>query len=157
MQDYLHLPVDIAEVLEQARSHGASLVLAHQALTQLPPALLAAVLANARSRVCFRLSDQDAATIARGTKGTLEAADFTALGAFEVYASLMANGASTPYASGHTRPAPTATADVGALKSASRRTWGRQVDEVEASFAALVGLQPSEQSGPVGSRPRQPR
>jgi hypothetical protein len=57
-----------------------------------------AVLANTRSRVCFQLAPEDAGLLAR-SQAELEAEDFTSLGAFEVYASLFANGRVTPFAS----------------------------------------------------------
>lgn len=53
-QAYLGLPVDLADMLAQARSMGVGVVLAHQHLAQLSPAVRAAVLANARSRVVFQ-------------------------------------------------------------------------------------------------------
>lgn len=51
VQDYLHLPTGIADLLAQARGLGLGLTLAHQHLGQLPPVLRDGVLANARSRV----------------------------------------------------------------------------------------------------------
>ena len=156
MQDYLHLPVDISEVLEQARSHGTGLVLAHQALTQLPGGLRDAVMANARSRVFFRLAEADAATIARGTGGLLTAEDFTSLKAFEVYASLMAHGTSTPFASGRTFPAPRTSSNVVELTRRSATRWGRPLDEVEAGFAALIRDDPAGPAGSSGVRRRRP-
>jgi len=73
-QDYLHLPTDVADVLAQARGLGVGLTLAHQHLAQLPPSLRSAVLANARSRVCFQLGSEDARLVA-GTSADVEAID----------------------------------------------------------------------------------
>jgi hypothetical protein len=152
VQDYLHLPTDLADVLAQSRGLGVGLTLAHQALTQLTPTVLDAVLANARSRVCFTLSARDAATIARGTTD-LEPADFTALGAYQVYASLLAGGHSTPYASGRTRPPAAPTSDPAALQARSRAGYGQPLDDIEADFAALLSQQ-NVSDGPTGRRPR---
>jgi len=87
-QDYLHLPTDLADVLAQARGLGLGLVLAHQHLGQLTTSVRDAVLANAQSRICFRLSADDAARITRNA-GVLDADDFTQLGKYEVYASIL--------------------------------------------------------------------
>ena len=65
-QDYLRLPTDLGDVLAQSRSLGVGLTLAHQHLGQLSPAMRAAVLANARSRVVFQTSHDDAALLVRG-------------------------------------------------------------------------------------------
>ena len=51
-----------------------------------------AMLANARSRVCFQLSHEDAAQLAKGHR-ELGPEDFTSLGQYQVYASLFARGA----------------------------------------------------------------
>ena len=92
VQDYLHLPTDIGEVLTQARGYKVGLVLAHQHLNQLPDELRSGVLANARSRICFQLSHQDAVTIAKSSF-RLEARDFENLAPYHIYAKLVAGGA----------------------------------------------------------------
>ena len=86
VQDYLRLPTDLADALAQARGLGVGFTLAHQYLDQLPRAMQAAVLGNARSRVCFSLSQADAAVMAKGHP-ELTPEDLTALGSFEIYAS----------------------------------------------------------------------
>ena len=121
VQDYLALPTDLGDALAQARSYGVGFTLAHQFLGQLPRAMREAVLANARSRVCFQLPHEDAAVLARG-HGELSPVDFTSLGRYEVYASLFAGGQVTPYASGKTLPLPDATSDGQALTQAQPRT-----------------------------------
>ena len=63
-QDYLHLPLDFADALAQARGLGVGFALAHQYMHQLDPAMRSAVLANAQSRIAFRLPGEDARIIA---------------------------------------------------------------------------------------------
>ncbi|MEI2775169.1 MAG: type IV secretion system DNA-binding domain-containing protein [Tetrasphaera sp.] len=87
VQDYLHLPTDLGDALAQARGLGVGFTLAHQFLGQLTPAMRAAVLSNARSRVCFQLSHEDAVVMSKGHP-ELGSDDFTALGQYEIYASL---------------------------------------------------------------------
>src|SRR5439155_23216145 len=84
-QDYVHLPTDMADALAQARGLGIGLVLAHQHLAQLPANLKAAVLTNARSRVCFQLAADDAQVMAKLAGEQLEAKDFQRLRRFEAY------------------------------------------------------------------------
>ena len=124
VQDYLHLPTDIGEALAQARGLGVGFTLAHQFLGQLSPELKAGVLANARSRVCFQLAHEDAVALSK-SHPELEPADLTALSQYEIYASMFSGGQVTPYASGTTRPAGEATADVEAIRTASRSRYGR--------------------------------
>ncbi|MEX5718196.1 type IV secretory system conjugative DNA transfer family protein [Geodermatophilus maliterrae] len=106
VQDYLHTgstPLD--EVLAQTRGYGAGWTLSHQFLKQLPDTMQSAVLANARSRVAFTLSEADARVIARGHP-ELGPDDLTALGAYRVYASLLTGQGVSPFASGKTLPLP---------------------------------------------------
>ena len=81
-QTFLHLPVDFADALAQARGLGVGFILAHQYLAQLQPAIRTAVL-NVQSRVAFRLAAEDARTLA---SGQLAPEDLQGLQAFERYA-----------------------------------------------------------------------
>lgn len=154
VQDYLHLDTDIADVFAQSRSYGVAMTVAHQHLTQLPPLVRSGILANARSRVLFNLSDEDARSMARGIP-ELAPEDFTSLGRYEVYASLLANGQTTPFASGRTLPPSATISNARSLQRASRQRFGQPLSEIEAGFAALV--EPPEQaSETLGRRPRRP-
>jgi len=143
LQDYLHLPTDLADALAQARGLGVGFTLAHQHLGQLPTAMRTAVLSNARSRVAFQLGHEDATTMARGHP-ELMPDDFTALGAHEIYASLMAANRVTPYASAITLPLGRTTSSPSQLRARSRARYGRPLGEIEASFTELlVGYNPA--------------
>ncbi|WP_157186143.1 type IV secretory system conjugative DNA transfer family protein [Nocardia jiangxiensis] len=61
--NFLHLPIGIDQVLAEARGYRLSLVLAHQHLAQLPPDIRGAVDANARNKVVFTVSPDDARTL----------------------------------------------------------------------------------------------
>ena len=154
VQDYLHLPTDLAEALAQARGFGVGFTLAHQFLGQLPKAMRLAVLANARSRICFQLSPDDAAVFAKG-HGELSAEDFTSLGRYEVYASLFAGGRATPYASARTLPPGPQQSEPAQLRQASRTAWGQPLDAIEAGFAELLNATDAP-LGATGRRRRQP-
>lgn len=152
---FLHLPTDLAEALARSRGMGVGYTLAHQFLAQLSPAMRSAVLANARSRVCFQLSPDDAATIAR-SHPELVAEDLTSLGRYEVYASLFANGQVTPFASGRTLPMSPALQGADEVRALSRQRYGQSLDEVEASFAALIEPTSTQAAESPGRRPRRP-
>ena len=154
VQNYLHLPTDLADALAQARGYGVGFTMAHQFLDQLPRPMRTAVLANARSRVTFQLGHEDARVFERG-HGELAAADFEALGQWQVYASLYAGGQVRPYALGATRDLGPKTSNPSKLAAASRARYGRPLDEVEAGFAALLDDQIDDLGG-VGRRRRQP-
>lgn len=149
---FLHLPTDLADALARSRGMGVCYTLAHQFLSQLSPQMRSAVLANARSRVCFQLAPDDATAIAR-SHPELSAEDFTSLGTYEVYASLFADGRSTPFASGRTSAPPPALQDADELRALSRASYGEPLDEIEAGFADLT-LPSLVDEPPAGRSPR---
>jgi hypothetical protein len=154
VQDYLHLPTDLGDALAQARGLGVGLTLAHQFLGQLPADMRGAVLANARSRVCFQLSHEDAVHFSKGHP-ELKPDDFTSLGQYEVYASLFAGGSVKPYASGQTLSPVPPVSDPAQLRDKSRSRYGRSLDEVEAGFLSVLDEVVSRnQTGAPGRRRR---
>ncbi len=153
-QDYLHLPTDLGDALAQARGFGVGFTLAHQFLGQLPTAMRSAVLSNARSRICFQLQQDDAVQLAKG-HSELAPEDFTALGQYQVYASLFARGQVTPYASGTTLPPSPASSDPDVIKRLSRQRYGRPLDEIEAGFTDLLSTTEQAPGGDLGRRRRQ--
>ena len=135
-QDYLHLPLDLADALAQARGLGVGFTLAHQYMNQLEPAMRSAVLANAQSRVAFRLPGEDARIMAADS--TLKPEDFKSLGAFDCYAQVVANAAVQPWCSARTvRPGPQIS-QPGAVRAASRNAYGVDRAAIEADLHALL-------------------
>lgn len=156
-QEFLRLPLDLADALVQARGLGVGLVLAHQHLDQLDRGVRAAVLANAASRIAFRLDHDDATVIAKRSGGRLRSQDLSGLAAYEAYASLLANGEPTPYGSIQTLPLPPAQFDPRTAAAQSRDRYGIDRDETEAALRALIETGgPAEKRGPVGGRRRSP-
>lgn len=135
--DYLHLGTDLADALGQARGLGVGLVLAHQHLHQLEPAMRSAVLANARSRVCFQLAPEDARVMTQGSAMPV-VEDFTSLAAYECYLQLVAKGAVQPWCSARTRPAPAATGIEQSLRTASTERFGVPKRTTEAELRTMV-------------------
>jgi hypothetical protein len=136
-QDYLRLPTDLGDALAQARGLGVGFTLAHQHLSQLPPALRSALLANARSRACFQLAGEDARALA---SEPLVAEDFRELPAFEIYAQLVAGGSAQPWCSARTLPASAPPVRDGSeLRQRSRQRYGQARGEVDAEIEQLLG------------------
>jgi hypothetical protein len=155
-QDYVHLPTDMADALAQARGLGVGLTLAHQHLAQLPGPLRAAVLANARSRVCFQLAGEDAQTIARLSGGQLEPQDLQRLPRFEAYAQVVVGGEVANYASLKTLPLSNPTTDPETVRVQSRHNYGRPISEIEAEIRRMLEGEP-ERLDAVGRRRRSER
>jgi hypothetical protein len=135
--DYLQLGTDLGDALGQARGLGVGLILAHQFLHQLDPAMRSAVLANARSRVCFQLAAEDARVMAAGSDQPAPE-DFTSLAAYECYVQLMAGGAVQPWCSAATLPAPEPTSSADAIRANSAGAYGVPAAETETTLRKLV-------------------
>jgi Type IV secretion-system coupling protein DNA-binding domain len=137
-QDYLHLPLDMADALAQARGLGVGFTLAHQYMHQLGTDMRSAVLANAQSRVAFRLPSEDARAIASGS--TLMPEDFQSLGAFQCYAQLVASAAVQPWCSAATVLPGRPMSDPAVVRAASRSAYGVDRAAIEADlFELFVG------------------
>ncbi len=134
-QDYLHLPLDLADALAQARGLGVGFALAHQYLHQLDPAMRSAVLANAQSRVAFRLPGEDARMLAADS--TLKPEDFQSLGAFQCYAQLVAQAAVQPWCSASTVLPDQPLSEPAVVRVASRAAYGVNRAEIEAELHGL--------------------
>ncbi|HEY5311108.1 MAG TPA: hypothetical protein VIK18_01270 [Pirellulales bacterium] len=135
-QDYMHLPLDFADALAQARSLGVGFVAAHQYMHQLDPAMRSAVLANAQSRIAFRLPSEDARIIAAGS-AALVPEDFQSLGAFECYVQLVAEAAVQPWCSAATLLPNLPVSDPAAVRAASRSAYGVERAEIEGDLHKL--------------------
>lgn len=135
-QDYLRLPLDLADALAQARGLGVGLTLANQHLAQLTPGMRSAVLANAQSKVCFRLGADDARVLAAGS--SLAPEDFGGLGAFQCYVQLVAADTVQPWVSGQTLPPPEVTSDPAVVRATSRANYGQERIDVEREIVDLM-------------------
>ncbi|GAA1795221.1 type IV secretory system conjugative DNA transfer family protein [Luedemannella flava] len=145
-QDYLNTATSVEDMLAQARGLGLSLTLAHQHLGQLPDSLQKAVLANARSRVIFQVSRDDARKLSQETAPHLEASDLQGLGAYEVVAKLSAGARIAPPATGVTVLPPEPTGFGKKARRLSRERYGEDRDVVEAAIRAR-----HDGPGPTGS------
>lgn len=153
-QDYVHFGSrDFGEALAQFRGMGVSLLVGHQHMGQLSPALREGLVSNARTRVLFGLGHRDATDFAKMSRGQVEPIDLESLPAFEAYASLFVDGAAAPWVSIKTLPLPPATTDPGLVRARSRGSYGVPGTETDAYLKGLVEP-PSPQSERFGRTPR---
>ena len=133
-QDFLNLPVDAESLLVQARSFGLAMVLAHQHLDQLPERIRSAVLTNARSKVIFQTTYDDARVFAREFGRSVSEDDFMNLGQFEVLCRFATEeGVSAPV-SGETCP-PTSPTGLGReARNRSSERYGRDLADIRADI-----------------------
>jgi hypothetical protein len=83
VHNYLVLPRSFEDLLAEARGYRLSLVLAHQHLGQLPREMRDALGANARTKVVFTSSPEDALQLRRHFAPQLTDYDLSHLGAFQ--------------------------------------------------------------------------
>ncbi len=95
-RNFLTLPRSFDEMLAEARGYRLSLVLAHQHLAQLPRDLREGISANARNKLLFNLSPEDARTLERHVAPELSAHDLSHLGSYTAAARLIIDGAEMP-------------------------------------------------------------
>lgn len=153
VQDYLRLPGDLGDAVAQARGLGVGYTLAHQHLGQLPKSLHEAVMANARSRVVFQLSNRDAKEFATQTRGQLHAEDFESLPAFGAYTQLLAANAVGAWVSLTTDPPSQPLRNPAIVRARSSANYGQSLTDIEADLLGLMGsVNDDEPLGRVGRR-----
>ena len=79
VQNFLNLPTPIPDVLAEARGYRLSLCMAHQHLGQLTKELREGIAANARTKVIFQVSREDAQALDREVRPELAAHDLSHL------------------------------------------------------------------------------
>lgn len=92
VQNFLNLPTPIPDVLAEARGYRLSLVMAHQHLGQLTRELREGIAANARTKVFFQVSREDAQALEREVRPELAAHDLAHLPLYTAAVRLCHNG-----------------------------------------------------------------
>ncbi|MGH3772708.1 MAG: type IV secretory system conjugative DNA transfer family protein [Pseudonocardiaceae bacterium] len=154
-QDIVRLPIDLGDMLAQARGLGLGLTLAHQYLSQLSPEIKAAVLGTARSQLVFQLEHDDAKHLAPRF-APLTAQDLIGLGAFDIALRPCVGGSTLGPVTGHTYPLPPPTRNPEQLATASRNRYGQPRQHIEAQLAAR-GHTPTAPRGAHLNRVPHPR
>lgn len=143
VQNYLHLPTPIDDVLATSRSYGVAWHLAHQYRKQLPDKLRSALDVNARSKVCFALDPDDARDLSK-LAPQLTPDDFQALGRHHIYSRLVAGGGPVEWCSALALPPLAETGAGEGIRDASRRRYGA---EPPVTLAAEVPTPPTQSAG----------
>ncbi|WP_245548271.1 type IV secretory system conjugative DNA transfer family protein [Nocardia pneumoniae] len=108
-QNFLNLSTPVEDMLAEARGLRLSLLLAHQNLGQLSRELRDGISANARNKIIFAVSPDDARDLARHTDPWLSEHDLTHLDAFHAAARLLVDGQNARPFTLTTRPLPPPT------------------------------------------------
>ncbi|MGF1425011.1 type IV secretory system conjugative DNA transfer family protein [Kitasatospora sp. LaBMicrA B282] len=123
--NFLTLPYPLEDMLAEARGYRLGFVLAHQNLAQLPRHLREGISANARSKIIFNASPEDAHDLERHMAPGLNAHDLSHLGAYQAAARLVATGANTPACTLRTIQLPSLTPGrATAVRRSSRAAYG---------------------------------
>nr|CEL13568.1 similar to Type IV secretory pathway VirD4 components [Kibdelosporangium sp. MJ126-NF4]CTQ99254.1 similar to Type IV secretory pathway VirD4 components [Kibdelosporangium sp. MJ126-NF4] len=105
-QNFLNLAYPPEEMLPEARAYGLSLVLAHHNYRQLSRDLQEAMSVNARNKIFFNASPEDARRLAHHTSPHLTEHDLTNLGRFQVALRLVAHSQDMPACTARTEQLP---------------------------------------------------
>lgn len=124
-QNFLTLPGSIADMLAEARGYRLSIVAAHQHLGQLPRELRDALSANARNKVFFNCSPEDAHVLERHVAPELSAHDLSHLGAHQAAARLVVDWEEASAFTLRTDPAPEPERCGEMIRAAARERFGR--------------------------------
>jgi hypothetical protein len=159
-QNFLTLPYRFEELLPEARGYGLALVLAHQHLGQLPRELHDALSANARTKVYFTCSPEDARLLERHVHPQLGAYDLAHLGAYQAAVRLLAAGSELPACTIRSRPPPPAIpgrADQARATARARYGRTRQQRRQESLRREYGGGEDPRLPGPIPLPPTKAR
>jgi hypothetical protein len=118
----LNLAGSVGDMLAEARGYHLSLALAHQNLTQLPRETQLALSANARNKIYFSCSPEDAHQLARHTVPELDEHDVSHLDAYTAAARLVIASRETAAFTLRTKPPKEPVGETTALRQAVART-----------------------------------
>jgi type IV secretory pathway TraG/TraD family ATPase VirD4 len=142
--NFLHLPIGVDDALAEARGYRVSLVLAHQHLAQLPPDVRDAVDANARNKILFTVSPNDATKLVRHVAPYFDDSDLARRPAFEVVARTVHHGHDVPPFTLAAQPLPPAIPGrAEQLRATARRRTGLTAEQrARATRRRHVGTAP---------------
>ncbi|WP_414943849.1 type IV secretory system conjugative DNA transfer family protein [Amycolatopsis sp. cmx-11-32] len=106
--NFLNLAYPMEDMLAEARGYRMSMTLAHQYLRQLPRELEEGISTNARSKIIFSASPEDARHLARHTAPRLSEHDLANLGRFHIAARLVLDSEEAPPFTAVTKKLPPA-------------------------------------------------
>jgi hypothetical protein len=130
--NFLHLPGSLDDILAEARGYHLGLTVAHQHLGQLSRDMADSIAANARNKIIFAVSPDDARVLARHVGPYLTADDLTRLDRYQAACRLVVDSrdttgftvatvAATPFRPGAAQAARRAAASRGRSTTDRRR------------------------------------
>lgn len=143
--NFLHLPIGIDDALAEARGYRVSLVLAHQHQAQLAPDVREAIDANARTKVYFTVSPEDARRLARHVAPDIDEYGLLRRPAFQIVVRAVAQGRDTPACTLNTLPLPEPRPGHGeAVRQAARARGGlASTERVDTDSARRLDAAPA--------------
>lgn len=155
VQNYLRLPVDLSDMFAQARGLGVGLTVAHQHMGQLSPKMRAGLIANARNRVVFRPSSEDASTLASVLGSGLVADDLALVGSHEAYAEVLVNHQpSDPFLIRTLPPDGVVASNPADLRRESAARYGVDGHALDDTLRQRWNGNDRTPGGPIGQQPR---
>jgi hypothetical protein len=137
VHNYVALPHSFEDLLAEARGYRLSLCLAHQHLGQLPRQMADALSANARTKLIFTCSPEDAGALERQTAPELTAHDLANLARYQAACRTLADGHDTPAFTLQTTALPAGDpARAEQLRHAAERRFGRDPAQIERRLRA---------------------
>lgn len=137
MHNYISLPRSFEDLLTEARGYGLSLVLAHQHMGQLKREIRDALAANARTKISFACSPEDARLLEEHFSPQLTAHDLCHLQAFTAACRRCVAGANAPaFTLATDSLAPGSSDRALEVRIASGEHFRRKRSEVEAEITA---------------------
>ena len=145
----LNLAGSVTDMLAEARGYRLSLVLAHQDLAQLPRETVLALSANARNKVYFTCSPEDAHALARHTLPELDEHDLANLDAYTAAARLVVDARATRAFTLTTNPPRPATGALTTVREAvrSQALHGRGPRDDHPAGEGRPGAEPGAEPG----------
>jgi len=145
----LNLSGTVSDMLAEARGYRLSMVLAHQHLAQLPRDTQLALSANARNKIFFNCSPEDARQLAQHTLPELDEHDVSHLDAYIAATRLVINNRETSAFTLTTNPPRPPTGDLQDLRTAiAQATAARAAAEPDPDDD-----EPSTGSDPAADNP----
>ncbi|MGW4130199.1 type IV secretory system conjugative DNA transfer family protein [Amycolatopsis japonica] len=138
-QEIMRLPLDLADMLAQARGLGLGLILAHQYLGQLPPDLKGAVLGTTRSQIVFQVEHEDAKALAPRF-APLHADDLQGLGVHEIAFRPSVGGATLAPITAVTFPPPDSLGSTADVLKRSQETYAVPAADIDTGQFARIAV-----------------
>lgn len=137
VHNYLNLPTPFEDIAAEARGYRLSLCLAHQHLAQLPRDLRDALAANARTKIYFQLSREDASHLERETRPELTAHDLSHLPLYTAAVRVCQNGQPSRGFTLTSRPLPDPIdGQAQAVRESARERYGTVREQIEQQLAS---------------------